>query len=198
LGDKIYVFDFDCTITFEHTGGCAKTRYEVSSGFILNNIKAGFAETIRHLTQRGIPVYIATYGDDSLACGLEGATAGHALISRYMEVIFGATQTYFVGPQRNPAGEIISYVNIIAKGSEDDKKFHMEIIAERERLNVGCARDMGRIIFIDDDEKNVAYFASKGCVTLDPNSAEESAGVAKSERLFLNRWKLCHPQLAAG
>jgi hypothetical protein len=142
-------------------------------------------------------VYIATYGDDSSACGLEGATAGHALISRYMDVVFGAKQTYFVGPQRNPDGEIISYDNIIAKGSEDDKKFHMEIIAEREGLNVGCARDMSRVVFIVDDEKNVAYFASRGCVTLDPHSAEESADMAKNDRLFLNRRELYHPQLAA-
>ena len=61
---RIYVFDFDQTITHIHTGGCAVTPEEISEEYIHSNLKDGFVELIDGLARKNISVYIATYGDD--------------------------------------------------------------------------------------------------------------------------------------
>jgi phosphoserine phosphatase len=166
---NIYVFDFDQTITHIHTSGCAVTREEVGEEYIRSNIKDGFVELVEYLTQRDARIYIATYGDDSFGRGIQGATAGHALVQRYMDVVFGADQQYF---STEPAG------NIIARCTNDGKHYHLERILEREELDGRNPDAMRCILLVDDDPYNVHYFANRGCATLVPDSPYESARMA--------------------
>lgn len=167
---RIYVFDFDQTITHIHTGGCAITEEEVCDGYIRSNLKDGLVELVEYLLNRDDRVYIATYGDDSFGKGVQGATAGHALIKRYMDVAFGADQRYFyLSSPGDPQG------NIIARHSNDGKQYHLERILEREQLDGGDPAAMHRILLIDDDPYNVHYFASRGCTILVADSPYDSA-----------------------
>ena len=167
---RIYVFDFDQTITHIHTGGCAITEEEVCDGYIRSNLKDGLVELVEYLLNRDDRVYIATYGDDSFGKGVQGATAGHALIKRYMDVAFGADQRYFyLSSPGDPQG------NIIARHSNDGKQYHLERILEREQLDGSDPAAMRRILLIDDDPYNVHYVASRGCTTLVADSPYDSA-----------------------
>ena len=78
------VLDFDCTITLEHTGGRADSPEQVSVDYIKKNTKNRFVEFVRAAQAQGVPLWIATYGDDSFAESEEDV-AGHALVKRYME-----------------------------------------------------------------------------------------------------------------
>ena len=182
---KIYVFDFDRTITHIHTGGCAVTPEEVGEEYIRSNIKDGFVELVEYLVQRGDRIYIATYGDDRFSRGIKGATAGHALIKRYMDVIFGADQRYFFfASPKDPQG------NIIARCTNDGKYYHLELILAQEALDGGDPDIMRGILLIDDDPYNVHYFASRGCMTLVPDSPYDSAHLAAAAgvlRTLLNQ-----------
>ena len=168
---SIYVFDFDQTITHIHTGGCAMTEDEIGADYIHSNIKGGFVELMECLQQRGDRVYIATYGDDSFGRGFAGTTAGHALVQRYMDTVLGTGQQYFVASEDPPG-------NIIARCSNDGKHYHLECILAREGLDGNDPTVLRRILLIDDDPFNVSYFASRGCMTLVPNSPHDSARMA--------------------
>lgn len=176
---QIYVFDFDQTITHVHTGGCAATPEEISEEYIFSNLKDGFVELIEYLSQHNNPVYIATYGDDSFGRGIEGATAGHALIKRYMDVAFGADQRhFFFSSPKDPQG------NIIARCSLDGKHYHLERILTREGINGSDPEAMRLILLLDDDAQNVHYFAQRGCATLVPESPYDSARQAADPGLM--------------
>ena len=50
---RIYVFDFDQTITRIHTGGCAETEAEIGEEYIRSNLKDGFVELVEYLVRNG-------------------------------------------------------------------------------------------------------------------------------------------------
>ena len=165
---RIYVFDFDQTITNIHTGGCAFTEEEVAETYIRSNLKDGLVELVEYLVQKKCHIYIATYGDDRYMRGIGGVLAGHALVKRYMDVAFGADQRHFTF-----AEELTG--TIIARNSADGKRYHLERILEREGLDGNDLDVMRSIMLIDDDPYNVHYFAQRGCATLVPESPHESA-----------------------
>ena len=167
----IYVFDFDQTITHIHTGGCAMTDDEVGPDYIRSNVKDGLIELVEGLQQLGDRIYIATYGDDRFGRGVAGATSGHALVQRYMDTILGVGQQYFVASDDPPG-------NIIARCSNDGKRYHLTRILFREGLDGSDPSVLRRILVVDDDPVNVSYFASRGCMTLVPGSPCDAARMA--------------------
>ena len=178
---RIYVFDFDQTITHIHTGGRAVTPEEISEEYIHSNLKDGFVELIDGLARKNISVYIATYGDDRFGRDFDGATVGHALVKRYMDVAFGVDQTHFHFEQDN-AGEI--HGNIIARYSLDGKQYHLTRILAREGIDDSDPIAMHSILLLDDDAQNVHYFAQRGCATMVPSSPYESARQAADPGLM--------------
>lgn len=174
---RIYVFDFDQTITRIHTGGCAETEAEIGEEYIRSNLKDGFVELVEYLVQSGNRTYIATYGDDSFGHGIKEATAGHALVKRYMDVAFGTDQQYFYYAQE-PTG------NIIARYSLDGKRHHLKQILAREGINGNNSDVMRDLLLIDDDADNIHYFAHRGCSILVADSPRESAARATEADIF--------------
>jgi hypothetical protein len=187
---RIFVFDFDQTITHVHTGGCAVNPVEIEEAYIRANLKEGFVELVQYLEQLGCRTYIATYGDDSFGddsfganrFGPKTALAGHALVKRYMDVALGEGQEHFYF-DHDTDGEI--WGTIIAKFSGDGKHYHLERILAREKLDGSDPAVMRDILLIDDDAKNVDYFASRGCITLAPDSSVLAARLAMESGILL-------------
>jgi len=181
---RIYVLDFDRTITILHTGALAYGN-ELTPAFIQKNIKKGFAEFVSRVTNNGHTVYIASYSDDANADTVEGeALSGHELIKFYMDLVFGQDQTIFTTPQKNREGEFISVGNIIASNSQDYKQYHLDIILGQESLDRENPDDMKRIYLLEDDEDVVRFFMEKGCTSIVPFSASRSADTAATKTLF--------------
>ena len=97
---RVYVFDFDRTITIQHTGAIAYGN-ELRTDFIQKNIKKGFADFVHRVISNGHGVYIASYSDDAnVDLVEEEAVSGHDLIKLYMDQVFGQDQD----PQRRTYG----------------------------------------------------------------------------------------------
>jgi hypothetical protein len=181
---RVYILDFDRTITILHTGAIAYGN-ELKPAFIQSNVKKGFADFIRKIMSYGHAVYIASYNDDANADAVESeALSGHDLIKFYMDLLFGQDQTIFTTPQKNEAGEIISAGNIIANNTQDYKQHHLDIIIQQEGLDQEDLNEMNRIYLLDDDEDVVRFFFEKGCTIIVPFSASRSADTAATKTLF--------------
>jgi hypothetical protein len=181
---RIYVMDFDRTITIMHTGAIAYGN-ELAPAFIQKNVKKGFAEFVRKVTGKGHGVYIASYSDDAnVELVEEEAVSGHDLIKLYMDEVFGPDQTIFTIPRKNGEGEIVSAGNIIASNSQDLKQYHLDIILRRENLDRENPGDMKRIYLLEDDEDVVRFYMEKGCTVIVPFSASRSADTAATKTLF--------------
>ncbi|MBW2465701.1 MAG: hypothetical protein JRF02_00225 [Deltaproteobacteria bacterium] len=181
---RIYIIDFDRTITILHTGGLAYGN-ELSAEFIQRNIKKGFADFVRKIMGYGHKIYIATYNDDANADIVAGeALSGHALIKYYMDLEFGRDQDLFTISQKNEAGEIVSAGNIIARNSQDLKQYHLDTISSREGMDQKNPDDMKQIYLLEDDEDVVRHYSEKGCTTIVPVSASRSADTAATKTLF--------------
>jgi hypothetical protein len=181
---RIYIFDFDRTITILHTGGLAYGK-ELSPDSILKNIKKGFDDFVRRVTNCGHKAYISSYSDDANADTVEEeALSGHELIKFYMDVLFGRDQSLFTLPQKNESGDIVSEGNIIANNSQDFKQFHLDTISQCEGLDQNNPDDMKRIYLLEDDEDIVRHYMEKGCTTIVPYSASRSADTAVTKTLF--------------
>ena len=181
---RIYVLDFDRTITILHTGAIAYGS-ELTPAFIRKNVKKGFADFVHRVISNGHGIYIASYSDDANADLVEEeAVSGHDLIKFYMDEVFGQEQAIFTTPRKNGAGEIISAGNIIASNSQDFKQYHLDLIVQRETLDQGNPVDMKRIYLLEDDEYVVRFFMGKGCTIIVPFSASRSADTAATKTLF--------------
>jgi len=181
---RIYIFDFDSTITILHTGGLSYGK-ELTADFIIRNIKKGFDDFVRRVTGYGHKVYISSYSDDANADSVaEEALSGHELIKFYMDTLFGRDQKLFTLPRKNDVGEIISDGNIIAGNSKDLKQYHLDTITQREGLDQNNPDDMKRIYLLEDDEDIVRHYMEKGCTTIVPYSASRSADTAAMKTLF--------------
>jgi hypothetical protein len=181
---RIYVLDFDRTITIMHTGAIAYGNERVLD-FIQKNVKKGFAEFVRKVVKNGDAIYIASYSDDAnVDLVEEEAVSGHDLIKLYMDEVFGQDQTIFTTPRKNGAGEIISAGNIIASNSQDLKQYHLDIILQQESLDRENPDDMKRVYLLEDDEDVVRFFMEKGCTVIVPFSASRSADTAATKTLF--------------
>ena len=181
---RIYVIDFDRTITILHTGAIAYGK-ELTPAFIQKNVKKGFADFVRKIISNGHAVYIASYSDDANADLVEEeAVSGHDLIKFYMDQVFGQDETIFITPRKNEAGEIVADGNIIANNTQDYKQYHLAVIARQEKLDRGNPGEMKRIYLLEDDEEVVRYFMEKGCTVLVPFSASRSADTAVTKTLF--------------
>jgi len=181
---RIYVLDFDRTITILHTGALAYGN-ELTPAFIQRNIKKGFADFVSTVTGNGHAVYIASYNDDANADTVEDeALSGHDLIKFYMDLVFGQDQTIFTRAQKNGSGENIFVGNIIAINTQDLKQHHLNIIFQQEGLDQENPDDMKQIYFLEDDEDVVRFYMDKGCTTIVPFSASRSADTAANKSLF--------------
>jgi hypothetical protein len=181
---RIYIFDFDRTITIMHTGALAYGN-ELTPSFIQRNVKKGFADFVRQVTNAGHVVYIASYNDDANTDVVEGeALSGHELIKFYMDLVFGENQAIFAISRKNESGEIVSPGNIIAGNTQDLKQHHLDIIVQQEGLDQENPDDMKRIYLLDDDEDVVHFFMEKGCTVIVPFSASRSADTAVTKTLF--------------
>jgi len=181
---RIYVLDFDRTITILHTGAIAYGN-ELAPAFIQKNVKKGFAEFVRKVVKNGDAIYIASYSDDAnVELVEEEAVSGHDLIKLYMDEVFGHDQAIFNTPQKNGAGEIVAAGNIIAGNSQDLKQYHLDSIARQENLDQENPEDMKRIYLLEDDEDVVRFFMEKGCTVIVPFSASRSADTAATKTLF--------------
>ena len=181
---RIYVLDFDRTITILHTGAIAYGS-ELTPAFIRKNVKKGFVDFVHRVISNGHGIYIASYSDDANADLVdEEAVSGHDLIKFYMDEVFGQEQAIFTTPRKNGAGEIISAGNIIASNSQDFKQYHLDLIVQRETLDQGNPVDMKRIYLLEDDEYVVRFFMGKGCTIIVPFSASRSADTAATKTLF--------------
>ena len=181
---RIYIVDFDRTITILHTGAIAYGN-ELNPAFIQKNVKKGFSDFVRKVINNGHVIYIASYSDDSNVDLVEGeALSGHELIKYYMDLVFGQDQTLFTLPRKNEADGIVSPGNIIANNTQDLKKYHLDIIAAREGLDQENPDDMKRIYLLEDDEDVVRFYMEKGCTIIVPYSASRSADTAATKTLF--------------
>jgi hypothetical protein len=180
---RVYVLDFDRTITILHTGALAYGN-ELTPAFIQKNIKKGFAEFVTTAINKGHSVYIASYNDDANADTVEGeALSGHDLIKFYMDLVFGQDQTIFTtarkgGDESNSAG------NIIAINTQDLKQYHLNIIFQQEGLDQENPDDIKQMYLLEDDEDIVRFYMDKGCTTIVPFSASRSADTAANKSLF--------------
>jgi hypothetical protein len=181
---RVYLFDFDRTITILHTGGLAYGN-ELNPEYIRKNVKKGFADFVRKIVNKGHAVYIASYSDDKNAEVVdEEALSGHGLIKFYMDQVFGPDQIIFTSPQLNEHGEIVSSGNIIANKTQDYKQYHLDAILKRESLDPENQDDMKRLYILEDDEDVVRFFMNKGCTIIVPFSASRSADTAATKTLF--------------
>ena len=181
---RIYVLDFDRTITKKHTGALAYGK-EMTPKFILKNVKKGFEKFVYKVISQGHAVYIASYNDDANVerVAVE-ALSGHALIKSYMDLVFGKDQTIFVPSETNDAGKIVSAGNIIALHSQDLKQYHFHIIVQKEKFDQDNPEDMKRVYLLDDEEEVVRFYMEKGCNILTPFSVSRSAETAALSALF--------------
>ena len=180
---RVYVLDFDRTITILHTGALAYGN-ELTPAFIQKNIKKGFAEFVTAAINTGHSVYIASYNDDANADTVEGeALSGHDLIKLYMDLVFGQDQTIFT-TAREGGDESNSASNIIAINTQDLKQYHLNIIFQQERMDQENRDDMKQIYLLEDDEDIVRFYMDKGCTTIVPFSASRSADTAANKSLF--------------
>jgi hypothetical protein len=181
---RIYIIDFDSTITVMHTGGLSYGK-ELSDDHIHRNTKKGFKDFIRKILQRGHTVYIASYSDDANVEAVEEeALSGHDLIKYYMDLAFGEDQKLFNIPEKNDADEVVTPGNIIAGNTQDLKQYHFDIIVRQEGLDPENPEDMKKIYILEDDEDITRFFMDKGCKTLVPYSASRSADTAATNTLF--------------
>lgn len=181
---RIYVFDFDRTITILHTGAIAYGK-ELTGAFVQKNVKKGFADFVRRIVGSGHAVYIASYSDDANAETVEAdAVSGHDLIKFYMDEIFGPEQAIFMKYRGEAAGTADPPGNIIALNSQDFKQYHLDIIMKQENLDPENPEDMKRIFLLEDDEDVVRHFMEKGCTTIVPYSASRSADTVATKTLF--------------
>jgi len=181
---RVYVIDFDRTITILHTGALAYGN-ELEPTFVQKNVKKGFPDFIKRIKTLGHRIYIASYSDDTNVNKVDDeALSGHVLIKYYMDIVFGRDQNIFTVPQKNRDGEAVSDGNIIASNSQDYKKYHLDRIIQLEGLDRESPEDMRRIYLIEDDENVVRYFMERGCTTLVPYSASRSADTAATKTLF--------------
>jgi hypothetical protein len=181
---RIYVLDFDRTITILHTGAIAYGN-ELTPAFVQKNVKKGFDDFVRKVINNGHGVYIASYSDDAnVDLVEEEAVSGHDLIKFYMDEVFGQEQTIFTTPRKNGVGEFVSAGNIIANNSQDYKQYHLDIIVQQEGLNQENPGDMKRIYLLEDDEEVVRFYMEKGCTIIVPFSASRSADTAVTKTLF--------------
>jgi len=181
---RVYVLDFDRTITILHTGALAYGN-ELTPAFIQRNIKKGFADFVSTVTGNGHAVYIASYNDDANADTVEGeALSGHDLIKFYMDLVFGQEQNIFTKTQKNGTGEITSVGNIIASNTQDLKQYHLDVIFKQEGMDQENQEDMKQIYLLEDDEDVVRFYMDKGCTTIVPFSASRSADTAANKSLF--------------
>jgi hypothetical protein len=181
---RIYVFDFDRTITILHTGAIAYS-HELTPTSVQRNVKKGFADFVHRVINSGHAVYIASYSDDANAERVEGeAVSGHDLIKFYMDEVFGGEQTIFKKYRRNVAGESFYEGNIIATNTQDCKQHHLDIIAQQENLDPEDPEDMKRVFLLEDDEDVVRHYMEKGCTTIVPFSASRSADTVATKTLF--------------
>ena len=181
---RIYIIDFDRTITIMHTGGIAYGK-DMSPDFAAKNTKKGFEDFIRKVTGRGHRVYIASYNDDANAVAVaDEALSGHELIKFYMDVVFGPDQDLFAVSRRDEAGDAPVPGNIIAGNSQDRKQYHLDTITRQEGLDQANPDDMKRIFLLEDDEDIVRHYMEKGCTTIVPFSASRSADTAATKTLF--------------
>ena len=183
---RIYVLDFDRTITILHTGALAYGN-ELTPAFIQRNIKKGFADFVTTVIGNGHAVYIASYNNDANADTVEGeALSGHGLIKFYMDLVFGQDQTIFTRAQKNGSGENIFVGNIIANNTQDLKQHHLNIIFQQEGLDQENLDEMKQIYLLEDDEDVVRFYMDKGCTTIVPFSASRSADTAATKTLFIS------------
>ena len=181
---RVYVLDFDRTISILHTGSLAYGN-ELTPAFIQRNIKKGFADFVTKVIGNGHAVYIASYNDDANADTVEGeALSGHDLIKFYMDLVFGQGQTIFTTAQKNESGETTSDGNIIANNTQDLKQYHLNIIFQQEGLDQENPDHMKQIYLLEDDEDVVRFYMDKGCTTIVPYSASRSADTAANKSLF--------------
>lgn len=181
---RVYVLDFDRTITILHTGGLAYGN-ELTPVFIQKNIKNGFADFVSRVIGNGHAVYIASYNDDANADAVEAeALSGHDLIKFYMDLVFGQEQTIFTTSQKNESGAITSIGNIIASNTQDLKQYHLDIIFQQEKLDQKNQDYMKQIYLLEDDEDVVRSYMDKGCTIIVPYSASRSADTAANKSLF--------------
>jgi len=181
---RIYIFDFDRTITILHTGGLAYGN-ELTVEAIRKNVKIGFTDFVRKVISRGHAVYIASYSDDRNVEAVDAeALSGHDLIKYYMDVVFGPDQTIFTIPGKDEKGEIVSGGNIIANNTQDFKQYHLARILDQEGLDRENPLDMKRIYLLEDDEDVVRFFMEEGCTIIVPFSASRSADTAAMKTLF--------------
>ena len=173
------VLDFDCTITIDHTGGRADSPDELQDEYIKNNTKNGFVEFVHASKKQGIGLWIATYGDDEFALSPTDV-AGHELVGRYMDVLFGADQSVFRQPLRDELEEISRHQNVIAKYSGDRKAFHWNII----QTQMGAGFKPEEILFLDDSQANLDYAKELGCELMVSGASDKAALVCASDRLF--------------
>jgi hypothetical protein len=181
---RIYVLDFDRTITILHTGALAYGN-ELTPAFIQKNIKNGFADFVSKVTANGHAVYIASYNDDANADTVEGeALSGHDLIKLYMDLVFGQEQNIFTKTQINGTDEITSEGNVIASNTQDLKQYHLDVIFKQEGMDQENQDDMKQIYLLEDDEDVVRFYMDKGCTTIVPFSASRSSDTAANKSLF--------------
>jgi hypothetical protein len=182
---RIYILDFDSTITVMHTGALSYGK-ELEPHYIRKNTKKGFEDFINNVLKRGHKVYIASYNDDANMDTVEAeeALSGHALIKFYMDLAFGDDQIIFTMPNKNEAGEIVDYGNIISSNTQDLKLHHFNIIIRKEKLDPDNPEDMKKLYILEDDEDITRFFMEKGCKTLVPYSASRSADTAAMGTLF--------------
>ena len=181
---RIYVLDFDRTITILHTGALAYGN-ELTPAFIQRNIKKGFADFVNTVNGYGHAVYIASYNDDANADTVEGeALSGHDLIKLYMDLVLGQDQTIFTTAREKGADGSNSAGNIIAINTQDLKQYHLNIIFQQEGLDQENLDDMKQIYLLEDDEDVVRFYMDKGCTTIVPFSASRSADTAANKSLF--------------
>ena len=180
---RVYVLDFDRTITILHTGALAYGN-ELTPAFIQKNIKKGFAEFVTKAINKGHSVYIASYNDDANADTVEGeALSGHDLIKLYMDLVFGQDQTIFT-TAREGGDASNSVGNIIAINTQDLKQYHLNIIFQQEGLDQENPDDIKQMYLLEDDEDIVRFYMDKGCTTIVPFSASRSADTAANKSLF--------------
>jgi hypothetical protein len=181
---RIYVFDFDRTITILHTGAIAYS-HELNATSVQKNVKKGFAGFVHTVINNGHAVYIASYSDDANADSVEAdAVSGHDLIKFYMDEIFGPEQTLFMKYRGKEGVETGAPGNIIATNSQDLKQHHLDIILQQESLDPEDPGDMKRIFLLEDDEDVVRHYMEKGCTTIVPFSASRSADTVATKTLF--------------
>ncbi|MDX1776125.1 MAG: hypothetical protein R3297_06060 [Desulfobulbales bacterium] len=181
---RVYMLDFDRTITILHTGSVAYGK-DLTPEHIHRNVKKGFAEFVHRAVNSGHAVYIASYNDDASADVVDAeALSGHDLIKYYMDLVFGEEQNIFRPVHKNGVGGNDSFGNIIASNTQDYKQYHFDIIVAQEGLDMENPEDMKRVYLLDDDEDVVRFFMEKGCTVIVPFSASRSADTAAMKTLF--------------